>query len=283
MITRGRLFPTNSQPSPPRRNPPFPPAVGCFAHCPLPSAWPQCDLRTVQDGLVAPCEREVMWMGTAAKCQRDLAALAPILAPLAPAPVETAARGGFSTSLFHAQSRGTRLVVVEAKGYFVLRNHEEHNLMSTQLPPSNDPDPRSMDALGAVESAGGLIASVAGLAIALTNLKERYSYAAVHITLVASSLWAVRAALEAVQEWRAAAAGTERTFQQLDHDLTVSLESCAVLVAVVERKLGETGLTEPTVYDKKGFVNLDLMLKDFKAKFEGQVRALQLLVTVFRW
>ena len=155
--------------------------------------------------------------------------------------------------------------------------------MSSLLPSSNDPDPRSMDALGAVESAGGLIASVAGLAIALTSLKDRYSYVAVHITLVASSLWAVRAALEAVQEWRLAAAGTDRTFQQLDHDVAVSLESCAVLVTVVERKLGETGLTEPTVFDKKRFAGLDLMFKDFKAKFEGQVRALQLLVAVFRW
>ena len=141
-----------------------------------------------------------------------------------------------------------------------------------------------MEVVGGVGSILGIIGGVAALASTLTTLKERYQYAALNITLVSSSLWTVKAGLEAIHRWRSdAKKSAGPSSQQLDQDLSLTIESCAVLITVIERKLGETELTQPTVYDKVRFVHLDSVFKDFAANLDSQVRALQLLLTIFQW
>ena len=140
-----------------------------------------------------------------------------------------------------------------------------------------------MDPLSAAASLVGLIAGVGKVASTLNRLKEKYDYSALNITLVSGSLWTVKAALEAIREWRSSSTDTSRPSQQLDLDLKVSLQSCAVLITVVERKLGESDLTRPSVYDKLRFIQLDDVFKDFTASLDSQVRALQLLLTIFQW
>lgn len=143
-----------------------------------------------------------------------------------------------------------------------------------------------MEVLGVIGGVGSVLSivnSVTTLASNLTTLKERYDYAALNITLVSSSLWTVKAALEAIQAWRSTAKDSGPSSEQLDRDLNLTLESCAVLVTVIERKLGETDLTKPTVFDKMRFVNLDNIFKDFAANLDSQVRALQLLLTIYQW
>ena len=140
-----------------------------------------------------------------------------------------------------------------------------------------------MEVVGAVGSVLGVIGCVASLASTLTALKERYTYAALNITLVSSELLTVKRALEAIQTWRSEAKSSSPSSQQLDRDLSLTIESCAVLVTVIERKLGETDLTNPTVYDKARFVHLDMVFKDFAINLDSQIRALQLLLTIFQW
>lgn len=140
-----------------------------------------------------------------------------------------------------------------------------------------------MEVIGGIGSVVGLISSVASAAKTLTNLKERYGYAPLNISLVSSSLWTVKAALEAIYDWRSSSQDTSLQSEQLDGNLSVSIESCAVLVAVIERKLGETDLLNPSVFDKLRFVRLDDVFKDFAGNMDTQVRALQLLLTIFQW
>ena len=139
-----------------------------------------------------------------------------------------------------------------------------------------------MDGWSAVASVVALIGGVTTVATMLKKLKDKYDYSALNITIITGSLWTVKAALEAIREWRSVTNDTSRPSQQLDQDLQVSLESCAVLVAVVERKLGESNLLKPSVYDKLRFIQLDSLFKDFTANLDAQVRALQLLLTIFQ-
>ncbi|MCJ1393407.1 Ankyrin-2 [Xylographa bjoerkii] len=139
-----------------------------------------------------------------------------------------------------------------------------------------------MEPISSIATVAGLISTIATLANTLTTLRERYNYAALNVALVASSLWTIKGALEAIAEWRSAAADMTRSSQQLDADLRISLESCALVVAVLERKLAETDLVRPSMLDKIRFVNLDTIYKDFTNHLDGQIRALQLLLTIFQ-
>lgn len=140
-----------------------------------------------------------------------------------------------------------------------------------------------METLGAAATVAGLVSTVAALATTLSRLLERYRYAALNITLVTGSLWTIKAALEQVEDWRTTAADKTRSSRQLDRDLQISLESCALVVAVIERKLSETDLSRPSFVDKVRYVNLDAIYKDFIAHLDGQIRALHLLLTIFQW
>ena len=140
-----------------------------------------------------------------------------------------------------------------------------------------------MEVIGGVGSILGIVGGVAALASTLNTMKERYTYAALNITLVSSSLLTVKAALEAIHKWRSSTTTLGSSSQQLDQDLSITIESCAVLISVIERKLGETELAKPTVYDKVRFVHLDSVFKDFALNLDSQVRALQLLLTIYQW
>jgi hypothetical protein len=140
-----------------------------------------------------------------------------------------------------------------------------------------------MEAIGTAAGVVGLVTSVIKLTTALNSVRKRYNYAAPHITGITSSLWTIKAALEAIENLRISSKDTSQCSQQLDSDLEISLQSCALLVAVIERKLAETNLAKPTFWDNISFVGLDATCKDFESNLDAQVRALHLLLTIFQW
>lgn len=141
-----------------------------------------------------------------------------------------------------------------------------------------------MEAIGAAAAVVGLVSSVARVATTLTNLQQRYSYAALNIAFITSSLWTTKAALEAIGAWRATTStDSSQSSQQLDVDLEVSLQAVALLVAVLERKLAEMNLDNPTFMDKARFLALDAIYKDFTSNLDAQIRALHLLLTIYQW
>ena len=137
-----------------------------------------------------------------------------------------------------------------------------------------------MEAIGAVASVTGLLSSIAHLATTLSSLKERYDYTALNITIITSSLFTIKAALEAIEDSRK---GETSRSSQIYLDLEVFLQSCALLVAVIERKLAETNLIRPNFWDEVQFVSLDAIYKDFISSLDGQIRALHLLLIIFQW
>ena len=59
-----------------------------------------------------------------------------------------------------------------------------------------------MEAFGGVGCAVGLITNIAQLVQNLHDLRERYTYAALNISMAGNLLWSIRVALKAIEEWR---------------------------------------------------------------------------------
>ena len=138
-----------------------------------------------------------------------------------------------------------------------------------------------MEVIGGISGVLQVVTSVSKLAKNLNEVRERYNNVALNMTLVSSQLSSIRAALEAIAEWRQGAQDGSRPSQQLDEDLAISLNCCAILITVIDAKLGEAGYT-PGLKQKIRHLWLENVLKEYLSNLEGQVRALQLLLTIFQ-
>lgn len=138
-----------------------------------------------------------------------------------------------------------------------------------------------MEGIAAAGSILQVIFSVTKLAKQLNEVRESYGSVALNTTLVTSQLSTIRAALEALHDWRSNDREITDHSQQLDKDLEVSLSCCAILITVIDGKLGESGY-KPGVKQKIKYVWLEDILKEYLSNLEGQVRALQLLLTIYQ-
>ncbi|KAL2043911.1 hypothetical protein N7G274_003431 [Stereocaulon virgatum] len=138
-----------------------------------------------------------------------------------------------------------------------------------------------MEAVAAASSILTLVAGITKLAKSLNEVRDSYNNVALSITLVASSLSTIRAALEALHKWRANDRGTADHSKQFDKDLEVSLSCCAILITVIDGKLSESGY-KSGIKQRIRYIWLEDTLKDYLSNLEGQVRALQLLLTIYQ-
>ncbi|KAG8526024.1 uncharacterized protein KY384_000786 [Bacidia gigantensis] len=137
--------------------------------------------------------------------------------------------------------------------------------------------------LGGVASIIQIISNVTKLAKSLNEVREKFGNVALNTTLVASQLATIRAALEAIHTWRASDTTESEASKQLDQDLGISLSCCAVLITVIDSKLKESGYQpEIGMKEKVKYLWLEGILKEYVSNLEGQIRALQLLLTVFQ-
>ncbi|KAL8788626.1 MAG: hypothetical protein Q9195_007221 [Heterodermia aff. obscurata] len=138
-----------------------------------------------------------------------------------------------------------------------------------------------MEAIGVVTGVMTVISGVTKLSKNLNEIREKYKNVALNTTLIASQLSTIRAALEAIADWRSTAGASSQYSKQLDEDLAVSLNCCAILITVLNSKLGESGF-KPGMKAKVNHLWLEGVLKEYLSNLEGQVRALQLLLTIFQ-
>ena len=155
-----------------------------------------------------------------------------------------------------------------------------------------------MEVIGTVSGLITIIASVTAVAKRLNEVRDKYNNVALNTTLVASQvdrflmllrkkanaeqLSTIRAALQAIAEWRSTDQTSSKLSRQLDDDLAVSLDCCAILITVIDSKLNEAGYTSD-MKQKIKYLWLENTLKEYISNLEGQVRALQLLLTIFQW
>lgn len=138
-----------------------------------------------------------------------------------------------------------------------------------------------MEAIAGISSILQVIESVTKVAKRLNEVRESYNNVALNTTLVASQLSTIRAALEALYEWRASDRDSTGPSRQLDKDLGMSLSCCALLISVIDGKLDDSGHM-PGLKQKIKYLWLEDILKEYISNLEGQVRALQLLLTIFQ-
>ena len=139
-----------------------------------------------------------------------------------------------------------------------------------------------MEAVGAVVTITGLIGGVVKITSTINDLKARWEYAGLSITVLSSSLWAVKAALEELVDWRSKSKDKSEKSEQLDKNLEVCIQGCAVLVAFMENRLQEFDLENLSKLDKAKIMSLDTLFKTFATDLGAQVRALQLLLTIYQ-
>lgn len=138
-----------------------------------------------------------------------------------------------------------------------------------------------MEVIAGISSIVQVIDSVARVAKRLNEIRESYNNVALHTNLVASQLFTIRRALEALYEWRSSDRDSTGPSKQLDKDLGMSLSCCAILISVIDGKLDDSGYT-PGLKQKIKYLWLEDTLKEYLSNLEGQVRALSLLLTIFQ-
>ncbi|KAL8937028.1 MAG: hypothetical protein Q9216_004634 [Gyalolechia sp. 2 TL-2023] len=138
-----------------------------------------------------------------------------------------------------------------------------------------------MEVIGGVSGVLTVVACVAKVAKKLNEVKDSYDSVALNIQLASIQLATIRDALEAIAEWRLNAQSETQASKNLDATLAEALKGCAVLITVIDSKLGEAGYA-PGVKRKIRHLWLEDVLKGYMSNLDGQVRALQLLLTSFQ-
>ncbi|CAL8584966.1 hypothetical protein XPA_010549 [Xanthoria parietina] len=135
-----------------------------------------------------------------------------------------------------------------------------------------------MEIIDAVSGVVAVVASVSKLSKKLNEIRDSYSSVALNIQLAAIQLASIRDALENIAAWRLKVESETKAARKLDAALADSIKGCAVLITVIDSKLGEAGY-EPGVKGKINHIWLEDVLKGYISNLDGQVRALQLLLT----
>lgn len=138
-----------------------------------------------------------------------------------------------------------------------------------------------MEVVGGISAIITIIDGVATLAKRLNEVRDKYENVALYITLACARLSSMRAALEAIREWSSNTSDTSDLSRQLHQDLDVSLKCCAILIDVINAKLGEAGYTTG-LKEKIRYLWLEDTLKEYISNLEGQVGALSLLLSIFQ-
>lgn len=139
-----------------------------------------------------------------------------------------------------------------------------------------------MEVIGGISGVLTIVASATRLAKNLNEVRESYKAVALNIQLAAIQLSTIKTALEDIAEWRLNSKNEGSASSRLDATLADSLKGCAVLITVIDSKLGEAGFTSG-VKAKIRYMWLEDVLQQYMSNLDGQVRALQLLLTSFQW
>ncbi|KAL9607879.1 MAG: hypothetical protein Q9167_007251 [Letrouitia subvulpina] len=136
-----------------------------------------------------------------------------------------------------------------------------------------------MEVIGGISGVVSLIGIVGKLAKRINEYRDKYQNVSLYTTLAVTQLSTIRAALEAIAEWRLTSNEDTPATRKLDDVFAESLRGCAVLITVIDAKLGEAN-SDPGVKDKLKHLWIEDVLKEYMSNLEGQVQGLQLLLSI---
>jgi len=147
-----------------------------------------------------------------------------------------------------------------------------------------------MDPVSIIGLAGSLVGItdvVARSLKSLINLQSKYRSSNLVVSLIIGQLTTINAALNQITEWVTGSLATIPLHGQLVADLQVSLESCYVLILVIEERIEaleqEQDSGNLTLKGKVGFLLEEGGLNEFTNLLNNQINALNLLITALHW
>jgi len=147
----------------------------------------------------------------------------------------------------------------------------------------------SMEPLSIVGAVSSIVAitEVATRCISsLRTLQQRWTGADWTVNLLVGQLATLKAALFQIREWSAENLSTEPQHHQLVMDLDTSLESCKILIAVIDSHVSTLEWDEAdtlTFESKAKAVWKDQSIQDCVNHLHHQTAALTLLLTALNW
>jgi hypothetical protein len=146
-----------------------------------------------------------------------------------------------------------------------------------------------MDPVSAISLAASLVSIGDVLARSLRcliDLQSRYRSASLIVNLLIGQLTTLKAAVNQITDWVTSSLFNSPTHEQVVADLETSLESCKLLILVLEERISQLerdGRGSLSVKGKIGFLWDESDLKEFSNHLSNQANALNLLLTALHW
>lgn len=148
-----------------------------------------------------------------------------------------------------------------------------------------------MDPVSALGLAGALIGIgdvITRSLGSLISLQSKYRSSSLVVTVIIGQLTTLKAALNQITEWATNSLVSALMHEQLVADLQVSLESCHVLIFLLEERIErlQQGVDDDgswTIKGKIGFLLEGTGLNKFTNHLNNQVNVLNLLLTALNW
>lgn len=140
--------------------------------------------------------------------------------------------------------------------------------------------------VGAVSSIVAIIEVATRCISSLRALQQRWTGADWTVNLLVLQLATLKAALDQIREWSAENLSTEPQHHQLVMDLDTSLESCKILIAVIDSHVSTLKWDEADTLmfeSKAKAVWKDQSIQDCVNHLHHQTAALTLLLTALNW
>ncbi|RDL41329.1 Transducin (Alpha subunit), insertion [Venustampulla echinocandica] len=141
-------------------------------------------------------------------------------------------------------------------------------------------DPISV--IGLAESLVGISDIIAKSLRRLINLQSRYRSASLVVSLLIGQLTTLKAAVNQITEWAGSSLFNTPKNEQVVADLKTSLESCKLLILVLEERISQLERDTSGSLNVKGKVEFlweESDLKEFSNHLNNQANALNLLLT----
>jgi len=140
--------------------------------------------------------------------------------------------------------------------------------------------------VGAVSSIVTIVEVATRCISSLRALQQRWTGADWTVNLLVGQLVTLKAALDQIREWSAENLSTEPQHHQLVMDLDTSLESCRILISVIDSHVSSLEWDEAdtlTFESKAKAVWKDQRIQDCMNHLHHQTAALNLLLTALNW
>ena len=145
-------------------------------------------------------------------------------------------------------------------------------------------DPVSV--IGVVGSVVNMVDVVSRSLTALHSLQQKWKIADITITLLLGHMATLKAAMNQISDWVSSDLRLVPQHHQLVIDLSMSLDSCKVLLAFMNNRLIDLELNQAgslTLQSRVRAILQDQSMKDCLNHLSHQANALNLLLTALNW